>query len=67
MSKVTFRIDLVYNQTNFEFMVGESFDSEADFIQAAGEYAIEDLVALWREHSSVADFSEIIINKEDSE
>jgi hypothetical protein len=66
MSKITFRIDLEYNQTDFEFMTGESFETEADFIEAAGEYAIEDLTALWREFSSVKDFSEIIISEEDN-
>lgn len=65
MSKVTFRIDLEYNQKDFEFMVGETFASESDFIQAAGEYAIEDLNALWREYSSAKDFSEIIISDEE--
>jgi len=67
MSKVTFRIDLEYNQKDFEFMTGQSFDSEASFLEAAGEYAIEDLTALWREYSSAKDFSEIIISEEDSE
>lgn len=66
MSKVTFRIDLEYNQADFEFMTGEVFESEASFIEAASEYAIEDLVALWREHSGVRDFSEIIISEEDN-
>lgn len=65
MSKVTFRIDLEYNQADFEFMTGETFTTEASFIEAASEYAIEDLTALWREHSGVRDFSEVIISEED--
>jgi hypothetical protein len=48
-------------------MVGETFASEADFLEAAGEYAIEDLTALWREYSNAKDFSEIILSEEDSE
>lgn len=64
MSKVTFRIDLVYNQEDFEFATDQKFDTEASFIEAAGEYAIEDLVALWREYSNAKDFSEVIMGEE---
>lgn len=66
MSKVTFRIDLEYNQADFEFAIGETFDSEASFMAAVSQYATEDLISLWREYSSVADYAEIIMGEEDN-
>lgn len=67
MSKVTFRIDLVYNQKDFEFMVGETFSSEADFLGAAKDYAVEDLLNYIRSED-LSVYAEIILsNEEDSE
>lgn len=65
MSKVTFRIDLEYNQTDFEFMVGETFASEADFLEAAKDYAIEDLLNYIRSED-LSVFAEIILSNEEA-
>ena len=66
MSKVTFRIDLEYNQPDFEFAVGETFESESAFIEAAKEYAIEDLAEYMRGYA-LDEYAKVIIGEEDSE
>jgi len=65
MSKVTFRIDLEYNQTDFEFMVGETFSSEADFVEAAKDYAVEDLLNYIRSED-LSVYAEIILSNEEA-